>query len=298
MLSASVQPSKRIVNPGLTDADGPAAYRMADDDRVHRHPASPLRRNIEAGNAPPGFRRMRRSASVPSNMASSNARRAVPDSIVKKREYGRRHRRSGASPAAANPGPWPGWKRKLRETLRGATNSDVRRPSQVSLPRSPPRKAQNGRRNPACASILAVPDLIRGGNSRPGGGRAACQQYFLFSIIFLDRVPRPGRPISAPSTNPHVRPPRPADAPRKSSKRRIRIWRDRARDLPTFPLPARRRSRPSDLAILCAALCAIGLDGRTPYRFDPPIPQAMLRPILPGGAAPGVDRLAPVWPWK
>ena len=63
-------------------------------------------------------------------------------------------------------------------------------------------------------------------------------------------------------------------------------------------------------AILCGALCAIGLDGRTPsgstFRFRratlppilapilapilPPILAPILAPILPGGAAPGVDR--------
>ena len=120
---------------------------------------------------------------------------------------------------------------------------------------------------------------------RAGGlRRAGLSKLFpFFRYYSLTRhVPHP---ISAPST-PEVRPPRPADALSKRSERRNR------REATRFPARRRRSAIGSAIqcATLCATPCAKGLDGRTPSASTLRFRRAMLAPILPGGAAPGVDR--------
>ena len=134
---------------------------------------------------------------------------------------------------------------------------------------------------------------VRGKPLRPGwqqeaGGGPGFQQLFpFFRYYSLTRqVPRP---ISAPST-PEVRLPRPADSPPKRSKRRNRRGTVRDRTFHPFPLSGPPPQSAIRSATLCAALCANGPDSRTPSGSTLRFRRAMLAHILPGGAAPGVDR--------
>ena len=176
----------------------------------------------------------------------------------------------GAVPPAS-PYCFPG---RSEATIRGSESRAEALPDD-SGPRIAPagRPGRQGWRG--AQDCAAHSGAFRRGIQYGGLRRAGSENISFFRYFSLTRqLPRP---ISAPST-PEVRLPRPVDALSKRSERRSR--REPAR------FPARRRRS----AIRCAIHCTTGLDGRTPSGSTLRFRRAVLLPILPGDAAPGVER--------